>query len=114
MRPDTPADHITEAERLLRTAAQYPEDREPLFLQAAAHLELAGERARASTLYDELLGSTEIPVDHPHLVKALKASNLWEYGHEAEARAIIDGIRAAGPLDAAPWEIAAELSLIHI
>lgn len=96
MRPDTPADHITEAERLLRTAAQYPEDHEPLFLQAAAHLELAGERTRASALYDELLGSTEIAVDRPHLVKALKAANLWEYGHEAEARAIIDGIRAAG------------------
>lgn len=41
MRPDIPADHTSEAERLLRTAAQYPEDREPLLLQAAAHLELA-------------------------------------------------------------------------
>lgn len=41
MRPDTPADHTTEAERLLRAAARYPEDREPLLLQAAAHLELA-------------------------------------------------------------------------
>lgn len=41
MRPDTPADHIAEAERLLRTAAQYPDDREPLLLRAAAHLELA-------------------------------------------------------------------------
>lgn len=48
MRPDTPADHIAEAERLLRTAAQYPDDREPLLLRAAAHLELAGERTRAT------------------------------------------------------------------
>ncbi|WP_406494428.1 SEC-C domain-containing protein [Streptomyces sp. NBC_00846] len=111
MRPDTPADHTTEAERLLRTAAQYPEDREPLFLQAAAHLELAGDRARATTLYDELLGSPDL--DHPHLVKALNAANLWEYGHEAEARAILDGIRAAGPLDPAPWEIAAETLESH-
>ncbi|MEU1123015.1 SEC-C domain-containing protein [Streptomyces sp. NPDC005899] len=113
MRPDTPADHITEAERLLRTAAQYPEDQEPLFLQAAAHLELAGDRARATTLYDELLGSSGTAVENPHLVKALKAANLWEYGHEAEARAIIDGIRAASPAEAAPWEIAAETLEAH-
>lgn len=62
MRPDIPADHTTEAERLLRTAAQYPEDREPLLLQAAAHLELAGARDRATGLYDDLL--TGAP-DHP-------------------------------------------------
>ncbi|WP_274030330.1 SEC-C domain-containing protein [Streptomyces sp. MMBL 11-1] len=113
MRPDTPADHTTEAERLLRTAAQYPEDHEPLILQAAAHLELAGDRARASTLYDDLLGAPEATVDNPHLIKSLKAANLWEYGHEAEARAIIDGIRAAGPLDAAPWQVAAETLEAH-
>ncbi|WP_069172937.1 SEC-C domain-containing protein [Streptomyces griseus] len=113
MRPDTPADHITEAERLLRTAAQYPEDHEPLFLQAAAHLELAGDRARAATLYDELLGSSGTGVENPHLVKALKAANLWEYGHEAEARAIIEGIRTARPAEATPWEIAAETLEAH-
>ncbi|MFH9609255.1 SEC-C domain-containing protein [Streptomyces sp. NPDC017448] len=113
MRPDTPADHITEAERLLRTAAQYPEDREPLVLQAAAHLELAGDRARASTLYDDLLGAPGAGVENPHLIKALKAANLWEYGHEAEARAIIDGIRAAAPPDAGPWQIAAETLEAH-
>ncbi|MFD0627081.1 SEC-C metal-binding domain-containing protein [Streptomyces sanglieri] len=113
MRPDTPADHTTEAERLLRAAARYPEDREPLLLQAAAHLELAGDRARATTLYDELLGSTDLDLDHPHLVKALNAANLWEYGHEAEARAIIEGIRAAGPLDPGAWEIAAETLESH-
>ncbi|MBK3529897.1 SEC-C domain-containing protein [Streptomyces sp. MBT67] len=113
MRPDTPADHTTEAERLLRTAAQYPEDHEPLILQAAAHLELAGDRARASTLYDDLLAAPEATADNPHLIKALKAANLWEYGHEAEARAIIDGIRAAGPLNAAPWQVAAETLEAH-
>ncbi|MFJ8647023.1 SEC-C metal-binding domain-containing protein [Streptomyces sp. NPDC093546] len=113
MRPDdTSADHITEAERLLRTAAQYPEDREPLLLRAAAHLELAGDRARASTLYDDLLAATP-PPENPHLVKALKAANLWEYGHEAEARAIIDGLRAATPTDAAAWEIIAETLESH-
>ncbi|MFJ4961390.1 hypothetical protein EES43_09885 [Streptomyces sp. ADI96-02] len=113
MRPDTPADHTTEAERLLRTAARYPEDREPLVLQAAAHLELAGDRSRASTLYDDLLAAPDASVDQPHLVKALKAANLWEYGHEAEARAIIDGIRAAAPPTAAPWRIAAETLEAH-
>ncbi|WP_185032141.1 SEC-C metal-binding domain-containing protein [Streptomyces candidus] len=108
MRPDTPspADHTTEAERLLRTAAQYPEDREPLLLQAAAHLELAGDRARAATLYDQLLNHPA--PDSPHLIKALKAANLWEFGHEAEARAIIDGIRAAAPRTAQPWAVVAE------
>ncbi|GGX20318.1 SEC-C domain-containing protein [Streptomyces chryseus] len=113
MRPDTPADHAdhtAEAERLLRTAAQYPEDQEPLYLQAAAHLELSGDRARAATLYDHLLAKTP---DNPPLVKALKAANLWEYGHEAEARAIIDGIRAAAPREAAPWEIIAEALESH-
>ncbi|MEV6164754.1 SEC-C domain-containing protein [Streptomyces sp. NPDC052052] len=111
MRPDTPADHTTEAERLLRTAGQYPEDREPLLLRAAAHLELADDRARATTLYDDLLGSPDL--DRPHLVKALKAANLWEYGHEAEARAIIDGIRTASPREPAPWEIVAETLESH-
>ncbi|WP_137989128.1 SEC-C domain-containing protein [Streptomyces vilmorinianum] len=111
MRPDTPADHATEAERLLRTAAQYPEDQEPLLLQAAAHLELAGERARATALYDTLLSSAA-PVN-PHLIRALKAANLWEYGHEAEARAIIEGVRAARPAEAAPWEIIAETLESH-
>ncbi|WP_438293655.1 SEC-C metal-binding domain-containing protein [Streptomyces sp. HUAS TT7] len=110
MRPDTPADHTAEAERLLRTAAQYPEDHEPLLLQAAAHLELAGDRPKATTLYDRLLASK---VDHPHLVKAFKAANLWEYGHEPEARAIIEGIRAAAPLDPAAWEIVAETLESH-
>ncbi|MFF4169890.1 SEC-C metal-binding domain-containing protein [Streptomyces sp. NPDC001744] len=110
MRPDTPAAHTAEAERLLRTAAQYPGDREPLSLRAAAHLELAGDRPGATALYDELLSSE--PAD-PHLIRALKAANLWEYGHEAEARAIIDGLREARPADAAPWEIAAETLEAH-
>ncbi|MER5882804.1 tetratricopeptide repeat protein [Streptomyces sp. NPDC001941] len=110
MRPDTPADHTTEAERLLRTAAQYPEDHEPLLLQAAAHLELAGDRPRATTLYDELLAASP---DDPHLVKALKAANLWEYGHEAEARAIIEGVVAAEPQDARAWEVVAETLESH-
>ncbi|MFJ8231390.1 hypothetical protein ACIQ9E_15765 [Streptomyces sp. NPDC094448] len=110
MRPDTPTAHTTEAERLLRTAEQYPEDREPLLLRAAAHLELAGDRERASTLYDQLL--TEEP-EHPLLVKALQAANLWEYGHEAEARALIAGIRTAAPADPAPWETIAETLESH-
>ncbi|MFD9000563.1 SEC-C domain-containing protein [Streptomyces sp. NPDC059582] len=110
MRPDTPAenvDHTAEAARLERTAGLYPEDAEALLLQAAAHLELAGDRPAASTLYDRLLNSHET-LENPLLVRALKASNLWEYGHEAEARAIIDGIRTAAPRDPAPWVIVAE------
>ncbi|MFI1397716.1 SEC-C metal-binding domain-containing protein [Streptomyces sp. NPDC020681] len=110
MRPDTPADHIAEAERLLRTAERYPEDDEQLLLQAAAHLELAGDREGASTLYDRLLSADP---DHPLLIKALQASNLWEYGHEAEARALINGIRTAAPADPAPWEIIAETLESH-
>ncbi|SEQ32357.1 hypothetical protein SAMN04487983_1004153 [Streptomyces sp. yr375] len=110
MRPDTPAenvDHTAEAARLERTAGRYPEDAEALLLQAAAHLELAGDRPAATALYDRLL-SSPADLDTPHLIRALKASNLWEYGHEAEARAIIDGIRAAAPRDPAPWVIVAE------
>ncbi|WP_340378746.1 hypothetical protein U5640_28415 [Streptomyces sp. SS7] len=118
MRPDTPAenvDHTAEAARLERTAGLYPEDAEPLLLQAAAHLELSGDRPAASTLYDRLLSSADggDDLDNPHLVRALKASNLWEYGHEAEARAIIEGIRAAAPRDAAPWVIVAEALESH-
>ncbi|MGW2203988.1 SEC-C metal-binding domain-containing protein [Streptomyces sp. NPDC001774] len=110
MRPDTPAAHATEAERLLRTAALYPEDRETLLLRAAAHLELAGDRAAATALYDDLLSPD--PAD-PHLIRALKAANLWEYGHEAEARAIIEGLRASAPSEAAPWEIVVETLETH-
>ncbi|MEV7728239.1 SEC-C domain-containing protein [Streptomyces sp. NPDC101733] len=110
MRPDTPAEHIAEAERLIRTATRYPEDQEPLLLQAAAHLELADARERASALYDQLLAAE--PAD-PHLIKALQAANLWEYGHEAEARALISGIRAAAPADPAPWEVIAETLEAH-
>ncbi|MEU8572671.1 SEC-C metal-binding domain-containing protein [Streptomyces asoensis] len=118
MRPDTPAenvDHTAEAARLERTAGLYPEDAEALLLQAAAHLELAGDRPAATTLYDRLLSSSEGPrnLENPHLVRALKASNLWEYGHEAEARAIIDGIRATAPRDPAPWVIVAEALESH-
>ncbi|GAB2327214.1 SEC-C metal-binding domain-containing protein [Streptomyces griseoincarnatus] len=115
MRPDTPAenvDHINEAARLERTADRYPEDAEALLLRAAAHRELAGERPAATALYDRLLTSGA-DLDHPHLVRALKASNLWEYGHEAEARAIIDGIRTASPRDPAPWVIVAEALEAH-
>ncbi|MDG4859320.1 SEC-C domain-containing protein [Streptomyces sp. T-3] len=108
--PDLSADHTAEAERLLRTATQYPEDAEQLLLHAAAHLELAGDRARATTLYDRLLSG---PLENPVLVRALKASNLWEYGHEAEARAIIDGVRAAAPRDPAAWVIVAEALESH-
>ncbi|MFE9096360.1 hypothetical protein [Streptomyces sp. NPDC007264] len=110
MRPDTPAenvDHNAEAARLERAAGLYPEDVEHLLLQAAAHRELAGDRPAATALYDRLLSAPE-PLDNPHLVRALKASNLWEYDHEAEARAIIEGVRAAAPRDPAPWVIVAE------
>ncbi|MFD6812447.1 hypothetical protein, partial [Streptomyces anthocyanicus] len=110
MRPDTPAAHLAEAERLLRTAEQYPGDREPLLLQAAAHLELADDRPGATALYDDLLSGS--PAD-PHLIRALKASNLWEYGHEAEARAIIEGVRRSRPAEAPPWQIAAETLEAH-
>ncbi|MEU0405489.1 SEC-C domain-containing protein [Streptomyces sp. NPDC006197] len=110
MRPDTPAAHLTEAERLLRTAAQYPGDREPLYLRAAAHRELAGDRPGATALYDELLGGEPA---NPHLIRALKAANLWEYGHEAEARAIIEGLRRTKPSDAAAWETTAETLEAH-
>ncbi|MFI8093302.1 SEC-C metal-binding domain-containing protein [Streptomyces sp. NPDC086080] len=110
MRPDTPAenvDHTAEAARLERTADLYPEDAEALLLRAAAHRELSGDRPAATTLYDRLLAS-DTALDQPFLVRALKASNLWEYGHEAEARAIITGIRRAAPRDPAPWVIVAE------
>ncbi|MFF6913165.1 SEC-C metal-binding domain-containing protein [Streptomyces sp. NPDC012466] len=110
MRPDTPAenvDHTAEAARLERTAGLYPEDAEALLLRAAAHLELSGDRPTATTLYDRLLSSPD-GLENPHLVRALKASNLWEYGHEAEARAIIEGVRVASPEDPAPWVIVAE------
>lgn len=115
MRPDTPAenvDHTAEAARLERTAGLYPEDAEALLLQAAAHLELSGDRPAATALYDRLLSSST-PLEDPHLVRALKASNLWEYGHEAEARAIIEGVRAAAPRDPAPWVIVAEALESH-
>ncbi len=113
MRPDTPADHTdhtAEAERLLRTAAQYPEDAEQLLLHAAAHLELAGDRPQATTLYDRLLAGAP---DDPALVRALKAANLWEYGHEAEARAILEGIRTTAPRSPSAWVIAAEALESH-
>ncbi|MFI9800754.1 SEC-C metal-binding domain-containing protein [Streptomyces sp. NPDC052302] len=115
MRPDTPAenvDHTAEAARLERTAGLYPEDAEALLLRAAAHLELSGDRPAATALYDRLLASSD-PLENPHLVRALKASNLWEYGHEAEARAIIDGVRASAPRDPAPWVIVAEALEAH-
>jgi tetratricopeptide (TPR) repeat protein len=115
MRPDTPAenvDHNAEAARLERTADRYPEDAEALLLQAAAHLELAGDRPAASSLYDRLLSSSQ-GLENPHLVRALKAANLWEYGHEAEARAIIEGVRVAAPRDPAPWVIVAEALESH-
>lgn len=115
MRPDTPAenvDHTAEAARLERTAGLYPEDAEALLLQAAAHLELSGDRPAATTLYDRLL-SSQAGLENPYLVRALKASNLWEYGHEAEARAIIDGVRAGAPRDPAPWVIVAESLEAH-
>ncbi|MGW3730131.1 hypothetical protein, partial [Streptomyces sp. NPDC000851] len=114
MRPDTPAetvDHHAEAARLERTASLYPEDAEALLLRAAAHLELAGDRPAASALYDRLL-SAGAP-ENPSLVRALKASNLWEYGHEAEARAIIEGIRTTSPRNPAPWVIIAEALESH-
>ncbi|MGW4020533.1 SEC-C domain-containing protein [Streptomyces sp. NPDC005009] len=115
MRPDTPAenvDHTAEADRLERTADLYPEDAEALLLRAAAHRELSGDRPAATALYDRLLASSQ-ELDDPYLVRALKASNLWEYGHEAEARAIITGIRTAAPRDAAPWVIVAESLEAH-
>ncbi|GHD89422.1 SEC-C domain-containing protein [Streptomyces naganishii] len=115
MRPDTPAenvDHTAEAARLERTAGLYPEDAEALLLRAAAHLELSGDRPAATTLYDRLLSSPD-GLENPHLIRALKAANLWEYDHEAEARAIIDGIRATAPRDPAPWVIVAESLETH-
>ncbi|ARP70410.1 preprotein translocase subunit SecA [Streptomyces pluripotens] len=110
MRPDMSAenvDHTAEAARLERTSGLYPEDAEALLLRAAAHLELSGDRPAATALYDRLLSTSE-SLDSPSLVRALKASNLWEYGHDAEAKAIIEGIRTTAPRDPAPWVIVAE------
>ncbi|MFY1678551.1 MULTISPECIES: SEC-C domain-containing protein [unclassified Streptomyces] len=115
MRPDTPAenvDHPAEAARLERTAGLYPEDAEALLLRAAAHHELSGDRPAATALYDRLLSSSG-KLEDPVLVRARKAANLWEYGHEAEARAIIDGVRAAAPRDPAAWVIVAEALESH-
>ncbi|MEV6959726.1 SEC-C domain-containing protein [Streptomyces sp. NPDC051207] len=115
MRPDTPAenvDHSAEAARLERTAGLYPEDAEALLLRAAAHRELAGDRPAATTLYDRLLSAADT-LENPGLVRALKASNLWEYGHEAEARVIIEGVRTASPRDPAAWVIVAEALEAH-
>ncbi|MEU5363095.1 SEC-C domain-containing protein [Streptomyces sp. NPDC005925] len=115
MRPDTPAenvDHSAEAARLERTVGLHPEDAEALLLRAAAHLELAGDRPAATALYDRLLSSSDT-LENPVLVRALKASNLWEYGHEAEARAIIAGVRSASPRDPAAWVIVAEALESH-
>ncbi|MFI6344414.1 hypothetical protein [Streptomyces sp. NPDC050560] len=107
--------HVERAERLERTAGLYAEDAERLLLQAAAHLELAGRRERATALYDRLLAGEpgSAPLESPALVRALKAANLWEYGHEAEARAIIDGVRLSAPEAPEPWEIAAEALAAH-
>ncbi|WP_445401351.1 SEC-C metal-binding domain-containing protein [Streptomyces sp. LE64] len=117
MRPVTPAeaaaDHLAEADRLEQTAERYPQDAEHLLSRAAAHLELAGERARASALYDRLLADGAASLEDPALVRALKAANLWEYGHEAEARAVIDGVRAAAPRTPEPWVVAAEALEAH-
>ncbi|MEU6080625.1 SEC-C domain-containing protein [Streptomyces sp. NPDC047108] len=106
----TPAHHASEAERLERIALKFPQDGEQLLLQAAAHWELADERPRASALYDRLLADNP---RNPLLIKALNAANLWEHGHEAEARVLIDGIRTAAPRDPAPWEIIAETLEAH-
>lgn len=105
MPTESHATHAAEAENLEQTAERYPSDSEPLLLKAAAHWELAGERAKATAIYDRLLAGSP---GNLQLIKALNAANLWEYGHEAEARAIIDGLRTAGPADAATWEIIAE------
>jgi hypothetical protein len=116
MRPDMPAenavDHTEEAARLERAAALYPEDAEALLLRAAAHRELSGDRPAATALYDRLLASPS-GLDDPYLVRALKASNLWQYDHVAEARAIVDGVRAAAPRTPGPWVVVAETLESH-
>ncbi|WP_166027010.1 SEC-C domain-containing protein [Streptomyces chilikensis] len=116
MRPDMPAenavDHTEEAARLERAADLYPEDAEALLLRAAAHHELAGDRPAATALYDRLLASPS-GLDDPHLVRALKAANLWQYDHVAEARAIVVGIRAARPRTPGPWIVVAEALEAH-
>lgn len=126
MRPDTPTpitpatpagtdvdrkSHLDEAARLEHTARRYPEDAEQLLLRAAAHHELADNRERATALYDGLLAA-ESPED-PVLIRALKAANLWEYGHEAEARAIITGVRSAAARTPAPWIVVGEALEAH-
>ncbi|MEU3553776.1 SEC-C domain-containing protein [Streptomyces fragilis] len=116
MRPDMPAenavDHTEEAARLERAAALYPADAEALLLRAAAHRELGGDRPAATALYDRLLAAPA-ELDDPHLVRALKASNLWQYDHVAEARAIIDGVRAAAPRTPEAWLVVAEALETH-
>ncbi|WP_431036348.1 hypothetical protein ACQYWQ_20090 [Streptomyces sp. P6-2-1] len=132
MRPETPAEttqappaapvpaarqgesdreaHLEQAQRLERLAERHPEDAEQLLLRAAAHFELADDRTRASTLYDGLLAGA--PED-PALIRALKAANLWEYGHEAEAQAIVSGVRATAPRTPAPWIVVAQALEAH-
>ena len=125
MRPDTPAaDHTDTPPRTSTTPpkpnawsgppACYPEDAEALLLQAGGPPGTGRRPRRATTLYDRLLPPPPRPRWRTRTwCGRSRPPNLWEYGHEAEARAIIDGVRAAAPADPAPWVIVAEALEAH-
>lgn len=106
--PSSPVTCAQEAQECEKLAAQHPEDREELLLQAADAWSEAAEYDRAITVYERLLDAESGGCTEPDLVDAFRIGTLWEAGREAEARAAARAFRRRHPRHAGAWNFAAE------
>lgn len=92
---------------LEKLAAEYPEEREELLIEAASAWSEAGEHERAVALYDRLLAD-EDACDAPDLIRAFRISALWSAGLVDQARQAADALRSRHPRDGGAWCLVAE------
>ncbi|HSA52310.1 MAG TPA: SEC-C metal-binding domain-containing protein [Yinghuangia sp.] len=92
---------------LEKLAAEYPDEREELLVDAASAWSEAGEHERAVALYDRLLAD-EDACDAPDVIRALRVSALWSAGLVDQAREAADALRARHPRDGDVWCLVAE------
>ncbi|MFF4830904.1 SEC-C domain-containing protein [Streptomyces sp. NPDC001315] len=101
-------DDATVARECESVAAECPEDREELLLEAADAWNEAGEHDRAITLYERLLDPGSGGLAEPDLVDAYRIDTLWDAGRDEEARAAAGAFRRRHPRHAGAWNFVAE------
>lgn len=105
MRTEAATDYDT-ARQLEQYGAAYPDERGEVLLEAAEHHHRAGATSRALDLLNTVIADGGVDAEYAH---ASLAEIHFEQGADDDARAQLTAYQQAGPTDAGPAGLAAEL-----